>query len=742
MIYLEHEEKVLINDTILSKNKDWSLIIPLLIKITDTSFGLDSFNDLIANAYLYQATFGYLYRGYEYVNLDKQIKNTILREFVVPIKVRLNKIPFEKALKKSKTSLEKLLVIISYVTLKTNDITHNYLLHYDPFIYRNIYKFFDIQISNGELKLISQTLKSIGGEFSYNAKIFNSNILKKEYVSNKKFVASMENVVKRKILFNYYYGKEPSQVSYEEHLVAKMPLISISSSGDLVPQSTINGVYPDMTFWDSNNLNNLSAYFRNNPYIDSVIEVIDYLHNKEIPSPNSIELCILNLKYNLNHNKFYYCQGLINLLIKLSKDKKLFKTSKSLFLNEIVPILEKHKYHNNIITNLYKAKLPIGNKLTIRLNKYDEKKFKENMKDIDTITGMINILDSKETISVINKKRYKQIKMSFYKLIGTLTKNDSVYISHLFHSYGRFLVSISGQMVESEIEQDKIALWNEWTNKAFKTCVDGLQKIETSKISVKDTDVDKYSLSILSDPRNFGYHSFSHSNNEFINLISEGSKNPMIKMVNTLLIDELFPKSGTIESTNFLPKIITEQLDNVSEGKRYKFLNQFEPELYLADYYRSVKFDLLFQLSLFRHEKELYEKLKKKYHNSLSRYKSIPDYGSITQLFPLLEHVIVQYGLMLGIFPLREVNGEFIAKKEPTTILLQIFRRAIKQYGSLEPVSDLIMVYVLMYDRYGFNIRNDVVHGNNYPLSKSALNQYYKATLISIGILDKRIETE
>ena len=129
--------------------------------------------------------------------------------------------------------MEKLLVIISYVTCKTNDTTHKYLLYYDAFIYRNVYKYFDTQITNDELKLISKTLKLIGRGFSYNVKVFNSNILKKEYISNKKFAAAMENVVKRKILFNYYYGKEPSQVSYEEYLVAKMPLISISTEGIL-----------------------------------------------------------------------------------------------------------------------------------------------------------------------------------------------------------------------------------------------------------------------------------------------------------------------------------------------------------------------------------------------------------------------------------------------------------------------------------------------------------------------------
>ena len=180
-------------------------------------------------------------------------------------------------------------------------------------------------------------------------------------------------------------------------------------------------------------------------------------------------------------------------------------------------------------------------------------------------------------------------------------------------------------------------------------------------------------------------------------------------------------------------------VENILETKSYKFLNQMEPMNMLNAIYDDMIQSVLLSISLFSDEKALYEKIK----TELSEYELIDlndeiYLAHVTQLFPILENKIREYGSYLSIVPFKEKVDEYIHKKDPSSVLQDIILEIYKETASLENVPDLFFVYQCMYNDNFLNVRNECAHGNAFIFGDELLNGF-KLTLICLNVILEKL---
>ena len=110
----------------------------------------------------------------------------------------------------------------------------------------------------------------------------------------------------------------------------------------------------------------------------------------------------------------------------------------------------------------------------------------------------------------------------------------------------------------------------------------------------------------------------------------------------------------------------------------------------------------------------------------------------VTQLFPILENKIREYGSYLSIVPFKEKADEYIHQKDPSSVLHDIILEIYKETSSLENVPDLFFVYQCMYNDNFLNIRNECAHGNAFIFGGELLNGF-KLTLICLNVILEKL---
>jgi hypothetical protein len=286
-------------------------------------------------------------------------------------------------------------------------------------------------------------------------------------------------------------------------------------------------------------------------------------------------------------------------------------------------------------------------------------------------------------------------------------------------------------------------LWKTWKNHGYSSYIPNLQKISFT-IKENANDIQIWNNHIVSDSRNFGFLVFAHSKDSLVKYLKSWSEHVFLKLCQKVIIAKDFPYLSDIQNDSILPKFLANEFEFALKGNDYMMLNTFKSEQYLKDYYDESNKNARLFLSIFNQEEKLYNRIKKirpQYH--LEPWINKPTYAWICQLFPALENEILDYGSLNGIIPLQEESdGTLRKRKEPSAIFKKLFGKAIDEFGTLESVSDLVCVYQMMYDQYGENIRNSLIHGDDYPQSKSELMVARKETIIALATMVDRVEKE
>lgn len=564
----------------------------------------------------------------------------------------------------------------------------------------------------------------------------------KEKNKRNSFLKTFEAVFKKEPPFGFNRNLSLLHfITYDEKIAVDFLRFSIDEQGQIVPLFVMdnNMTDPNTKEWTSERLEEINNFFDNDKIIVLLTETIDYLNNGLIPTESSIKAYILMLERMLKKRDYYNSLPLVYLICKLGREKKINKTINQLFRLKIHPLLKGRKVDFSILRLFFDNNVALDSELKNKINNHAEKIYKDLIKNKKP--GYLReILSSKELLLVITKTRYCRIRNAFYKQIEA--SSNGVEIADYYLLFANFLCSKNISNAINDVDKEKLRLQLDWQKRGYKSSQKGMTLFKES-INFSQRDIDRVNNLILDDSRNFGYIWFSHSDSDFIRLLKRGSENPFGKMTNGIVILKNYPIKNDFNLNKDFCDLIAQTMESSITGQEYKLLNKFEYHQYIADYYSEIRINYQKTVALFRKEKELYEMIKAKNPSAnLTEWTDDATYSDVTQLFPLLETLIIENGIKNGIPYLKDDLGSFGRRKEPTTILMKRFKKSLDDFKSLYSVSDLIVVYHFMYDSNFMNIRNNVVHGNDYPIDKVTLSNYRKITLICISIMMKKNETE
>lgn len=741
--HLEHSDRIYLNDLIRKKETDWSKGIKILDDVSDIPDDVDSIKSLTEKMSDFYDAFIFLFYGYEYIDLDSQLQATRLASLSLAIKLLQNKTSFENAFSNCDNSFEKALVLLTNITRIKNQDGSNLFFYPSIFLLENVFKYVDIKWEKREIKEIKSAFSTMPSSFSRDYKTLFRNINKKKKRKRNSFLNSFSSAFKKEPPFTFNKNSSFIQcVTYEEKMAVDFLRFSIGEQGQIVPISTMgNGMTdPNIKEWTSEHLEEINNYFNNDETISFLTETIDYLNNNSIPTEVSMKAYVLMLERLMKKHDYYNSLPLVYLICKLGREKKINKTIKLLFGQKIHPLLKRRKVYFPILRLFYDNNVFLDDVLVNKISNHAEKTYKDLIRN--KRPGYLReILSNKELLRVITRMRYSKIRNAFYRQIETSA--NGVEIADYYLLFANFLCSKNISSLVKDIDKEKLRLQLDWQKRGYDNSQKGMMEIKGDPINFSQQYIDDINSSILNDSRNFGYICFSHSNSDFIRLLKRGSENPLGKLTNTIVILKDYPiKSGFNLNEDFC-NLIVQAMEESIIGQEYKLLNKFEYRQYIDDYYSEISIDYQMVIALFKKEKELYEVIKEKNPSAnLSDWTDDASYSDVTQLFPLLETLIILNGIKNNIPYLKDDRGSFGKRKEPATILLRRFKKALNDFKSLYCVSDLIAVYHLMYDSNFMNIRNNVIHGNDYPIDKATLSIYRKIVLISISIIMKRNETE
>lgn len=740
---LKHEEKVKIIEFINKKKQDFSSVKELFEREINVENDFNNFDELYCLIGNQRDCIAYLY------NISKNIKPGIFYEydivkpFRMPFRILNGSMKFSKINLNKLTKFELAFSVVSCITYHINKSNKTrYLYHFDSLLTRNVSDFLIFEKDYADFKKIKEAIKLLGNSFRANFLNFNNNYCQRHFASKKTF----ENLIKKIFLsedgFHFYFKSPKKTLFFNEKIIYDCLSISINKDGTLCPLMSIgSSKFPHFDFPSENVLPKLINDFQNFEYCLATLELIKYLTCKENMSEKTVTLFIDKYEKGLKKFSSWKNESMLHLFCNLISDKKMTPKSFNEFKTRILPIVEKGRNIKNLI-EISNAGMDVGKKNKKRIKKYNRQITLKMLKTDDTPEGLRDLLAFEYPKLTISLEKLNVVSKNFYEIIKKL--KNGVEIAHL---YCEFMSFLNKEQIfnfdTSLLEIERLKLFNSWDKKDYKKCINSLEKISIDgpKMNVKEA-MDECNRQILSDPRNFGYITFAHDQMNFVKMLESGSETVFNKACQNIDISKPFPKVIKINLKNSFAKCIATEIQSYLNEFGYRMLNNYSPEEYLSDYYSDISHSISLSAALFTKEKELYNFIKNKFRKSkLLKWTDKPTYADLMQLFPLIESQILLNGKYNGISPLKyEPNSSVL--KEPSTILLHRFRNAQKIYGDLEGVSDLIFVYVILYDSNLLNIRNKIVHGDEYPMNVDKLAYYRKLIVIALAIIVKRNETE
>ena len=166
-------------------------------------------------------------------------------------------------------------------------------------------------------------------------------------------------------------------------------------------------------------------------------------------------------------------------------------------------------------------------------------------------------------------------------------------------------------------------------------------------------------------------------------------------------------------------------------------MNVLDADIYVSAVHNTYINNVYFVINLFNKEKELYELLEKIIGVRLIPFNEQISLGHLTQLFPLLEIEIRQFGKLFGIVPFKENANEFMKFKDPSSILRELIENIYEELDGFESAPDLLFVYHFMYNSNSLNIRNECIHGRDY-FEGYRLKFAFKVTMLALYMIRYR----
>ena len=742
--YFEHDIKVKFFDGLLELNSEWQWFVDEIEREFKGFKDVSNFEDFMSAFFDVRDVYSYLIKLRSTITeLKLQFTKSWLEQIYFCAQIFMGSQNIDDIWQKFDNNFIRLFAIISYVTrLQNIPAGSSYIFSSSLFTQNNIFELIDLSLVRDEEAHILQLIASV--------QLDDKQDLITHFQNNVRGVLIPANLLllekfKEKFLsvnaFSFQRLAVPNGISWEEQFIFDM-LQTKLSNGELVPFMTFNGVStPDISRWSEDILEKLNGYFKSE-IASFIVETVAYVLYKKIPSNKTIET-----HFNLTIND-----------LKTKSDESTWndiKSSSLLFLGLLlqdgkVPVRFKNKFMETWIKEISKFKDPetisrikshniwISKEQKEVLEKYNDD-LANRIADIDRLFELVDYFRNRYVADGITNDILKIIINKFTQL---LTKADnSVEISALFYNFMQLLLNLlnNKNVDKSRVKHLMISLQQQWQNIYFNKCINAMHQIGGS-VPVTNDEINEINEAFLNRTIRGALYCMPLKKENIVDLMAMHSQAVISLFCNTINITRTFPTENKKNLDRHEVDLAFVQLiREILNQKGYKLLNYVEPEILFGEIYDDFIKNTQFCMAIFDREKELYEKIKA----DLPEYSLIDYTGEVylahlTQLFPILENKIREFGAYCNIVPFKEKAKEFMHMKDASSVLQQILLDVYSETKDFLNVADLFVIYQSMYNGNGLNIRNECAHGREY-ISSGSLLFAFKTTLVSLKLILDRL---
>ena len=743
--YFEHEVKVKFFDGILEHSCEWQWFINYIEKEFKGFKDITNFQDFLNSYAEIKDVYAYLIKLNSSIGgLKFEFTTTWLKQIYLCTQIYSGTRQINDVWKEFDNNFIKLFATIIHITkLQNIKESSQYIFSALIFMQNNIFELFDLSIVKDNEQLILKCLSEINiKDIQDLISRFKNNIKEVIIPANLKLLEEYKSKILNVNSFSFQKFSLPKDISWEEQFVFDMLQTEISGN-ELIPLATFNGVStPDISRWTAPILEKLNKYF-NDETASFIIETVRCILYKKAPSAKTMEwhfkLVISDLRNKNELEPWHEIKSSSLLFISLLlKEKIVYQSVKNKFMQQFIRELSKFKDLNTIL-QLKKHNILFSIQQKEKLDEYNNS-LANNIKNIERTH---EFLDYCRNDFVVNGIRDETLKIIYDKFTSFIEKEDnSVSISMLFYSFMQLLLRLSSNLCLDRLKVKKLMIWLQqlWQNDYYDRCLKLMHTIGSS-VSISNEEINKINEVFIKKPLIGALYCFPIKKDSLLDLMSMHSKAALSLFCSMLNITRTFP----IENNKFLDRHTVDNafiqlIRDIITKKGYKLLNYIEPEVLYSEIYNDFIRNTQMYMAIFNQEQILYKEIK----NRLTEYSLIDFDGHIylahlTQLFPILENKIREFGMYCNIVPFKEKADEFLHMKDASSILQQILMDAYSETNDFLNVVDFFFVYQSMYNGNCLNIRNECAHGREY-INSDSLVFGFKVTLICLKLILDRID--
>lgn len=635
-------------------------------------------------------------------------------------------------------------LLFSIALNKTIDSSTNIIVNRAILCLYNAWKFKDVNISIADFNNLVD--KVFGDERICDFDILLSNIKKVDKGPRKRWLDEFfKNKTGTKILKPPHSTEK--RIIFEENLLYECGMLRYDDN-QFLEMMNFGQPWPDVKSFKKDELDSIKSFFKDDR-VNFLVNLIEHsLFSQMFTITDEDKLIAIFREYtkrptSLIPEIIYYIFNSFKHFSPETK-KSIAKASKD-FTNTFDD--------PNILLKYSEAKFFLGDKAKKCLNDLQDER-KRQLLNVKSPHEFLNFLNDDLAFRSLNIKELNKIYKKFDRFTnGNNGIEPSIYIS--FEKTLREKCLPNPQLENERVREIMLLVMWKWQSKGFRKACSSLMTYKGKEISIPSEEINRFNREILENPMNYFFSSgmlFDERN--LCNIFNSTSENPMSLFVSNISLRPDFPKVTTINDITdeevyrkyqegSFQRTVFDYFKKIRDKNSFKFRNPFNTYMFYKGFLDRLRIHVPISLGFWISDKELYNSIKKKRRNaSLCKFRKIIDYSMISQLFPLLEDEIAKYASHKGIVPLEFLDGDdFAHRLMPSQLLNKLISKAKDYYnGDLEMVGDFIWIYLLMYSDDGFNIRNNIMHGVDYPFNKGTLKLHFSITLLCLAEMIKRNE--
>lgn len=743
MSYYEHEIKVKIIDGVLSHSQEWDWFIEYTEERFDPNTEVRFFDDALLVYRELHPIFDFLCHIRKITDKQFNIKTNWLKDLDQLALFYVGTLTLDDVVVDLEFS--KIQLILIYCGKIYGQISGNKRYFYaEIFKIRNLHLLFNVDLFADEKETIERLFNntSVDTRDAYNC--YESNIKKEFYPAKKDFIEKHEADFYSADCFSHKQFKAENVATWEEQELLNMLMVSYSNDRIIPLFSNGDQHTPEYEVWTESLIDHIIDYF-DSESVTFIAESIKYALYKVVPSPKTLNkhfelFCKLSSTISDEDTHKLYCSSLefIKAFFNNKQIKSVSKECLKNFSDVLNKFLEWECYR--ILYDLKNHGALINPKVREQLNLQIQKEL-NNVDKISNIHELITFIKDKRLRHSIDNNHLTALSSTFDEVIRS---SEMLHVTSLFLDYFLFLLKVKNNKNVNSlfVSQEIIRIRKLWQQEFYAKSVQSMSKITSGSFTIPRDSGENYLHYFLINPYNCLLNSVKLNDGALIGCMCNISENPLMSMVSKIMIAEDFPQKPflKIDGKHPIDKFYLKEIDRLKNEYGYKLLNQLKSTEFIDGVYEIIKMEMRFKMALINEITSLYDAVQQQ--NPNCEFVKLEDkvlLAHVTQLFPLLENKIREFGEMCGIVPVCESEDKCHRLKEPDSVLNSIISDADKMEVPLSTVADLFFIHFCMYGENGFNIRNDCIHGNGYWNEEQILFAF-KVTLFCLYSIGSRCD--